>query len=459
MATIDVINPATAERIGAVPNMTADEVDAVVERAKQALPEWLDATPKERSELLYKLAQILEDNAEELAQIESQNVGKPLMVSRDEMPFSADNLRFFAGAARNLEGKSAGEYIKGYTSMIRREPLGIVAGICPWNYPLMMAVWKMGPGLAAGNVQILKPAEQTPLSLLRFVELSKDVIPAGVLQVVTGDGVPAGQRLVEHPDISLVSLTGDVATGKLIAKNAADTLKRVHLELGGKAPMVVFDDADPEQVAEGIKIAGYWNSGQDCTAGSRIIAGPKIYNALLEALVPAIESLKVGNPADGDDVEMGPVISQDQQQRILGFLDRAKGATVLTGGGSNGSNGYFVNPTIVTDVNQDDEIVQDEVFGPVITVQKFADDNQAIEWANGVRYGLAASVWTRDIGRALNAAKRLQFGTVWVNDHLVPITSEMPHGGYKASGYGKDMSIYSMEEYTQIKHVAMKIDS
>ena len=322
----------------------------------------------------------------------------------------------------------------------------------------MMAIWKLGPGLAAGNVQILKPAEQTPLSLLRFVELAKDVIPEGVLQVVTGDGVPAGQRLVEHPDIGLVSLTGDIATGKLIAKNAADTLKRVHLELGGKAPMVVFDDADPEQVAEGIKIAGYWNSGQDCTAGSRIIAGPKIYDALLEALVPAIESLKVGDPADGDDVEMGPVISQDQQQRILGFLDRAKGATVLTGGGTNGSNGYFVSPTIVTDVNQDDEIVQNEVFGPVITVQKFTDDNQAIEWANGVRYGLAASVWTRDVGRALNAAKRLQFGTVWVNDHLVPITSEMPHGGYKSSGYGKDMSIYSMEEYTQLKHVAMKID-
>jgi 1-pyrroline dehydrogenase len=458
MATIDVINPATTETIGAVPNMTADEVDEVVERAKQALPGWLDATPKERSELLYKLAQILEDNAEELAQIESSNVGKPLMVSRDEMPFSADNLRFFAGAARNLEGKSAGEYIKGYTSMIRREPLGIVAGICPWNYPLMMAVWKMGPGLAAGNVHILKPAEQTPLSLLRFVELAKDVIPEGVLQVVTGDGVPTGQRLVEHPDISLVSLTGDVATGKLIAKNAADTLKRVHLELGGKAPMVVFDDADPEQVAEGIKIAGFWNSGQDCTAGSRIIAGPKIYDALLEALVPAIEGLKVGAPADGDDVEMGPVISQDQQQRILGFLERAKGATVLTGGDSNGGKGYFVSPTIVTDVKQDDEIVQNEVFGPVITVQKFADDNQAIEWANGVRYGLAASVWTRDVGRALNAAKRLQFGTVWVNDHLVPITSEMPHGGYKSSGYGKDMSIYSMEEYTQLKHVAMKID-
>ena len=458
MTTIDVINPATTETIGAVPNMTAEEVDEVVERAKKALPEWLDATPKERSELLYKLAQILEDNAEELAQIESRNVGKPLMVSRDEMPFSADNLRFFAGAARNLEGKSAGEYIKGYTSLIRREPIGIVAGICPWNYPLMMAVWKMGPGLAAGNVHILKPAEQTPLSLLRFVELAKDVIPEGVLQVVTGDGVPAGQRLVEHPDIGLVSLTGDVETGKLIAKNAADTLKRVHLELGGKAPMVVFDDADPEQVAEGIKIAGFWNSGQDCTAGSRIIAGPKIYDALLEHLVPAIESLKVGDPADGDDVEMGPVISHDQQDRILGFLERAKGATVLTGGASNGSKGYFVAPTIVTDVGQDDEIVQKEVFGPVVTVQKFADDNQAIEWANGVRYGLAASVWTRDVGRAMNASRKLQFGTVWVNDHLVPITSEMPHGGYKSSGYGKDMSIYSMEEYTQIKHVAIKID-
>src|SRR5438477_9779041 len=263
MTTIDVINPATTETIGAVPNMTAEEVDEVVERAKKALPEWLDATPKERSELLYKLAQVLEDNAEELAQIESQNVGKPLMVSRDEMPFSADNLRFFAGAARNLEGKSTGEYIKGYTSMIRREPIGIVAGICPWNYPLMMAIWKLGPGLAAGNVQILKPAEQTPLSLLRFVQLAEDVIPAGVLQVVTGDGVPTGQRLVEHPDIRLVSLTGDVETGKLIARTASETLKRVHLELGGKAPMVIFDDADLDAVAESVKIAGYWNSGQD----------------------------------------------------------------------------------------------------------------------------------------------------------------------------------------------------
>jgi betaine-aldehyde dehydrogenase/aminobutyraldehyde dehydrogenase len=457
--TMEVLNPSTGEVVAEVPRGTAEDVERAVDAARKAWAEWRFKTPKDRMELLLKLADAIDDNADELTRLESLNVGKPMSIATDEMPFSADNLRFFAGAARHLEGKSGGEYVEGYTSIIRREPLGIVAGITPWNYPLMMAIWKMGPALAAGNVQILKPAEQTPLTTLRLAELAQEFLPPGVLQVVTGDGIPVGDALVRHPDIRLVSLTGDVATGRIIATNAAQTLKRVHLELGGKAPMVVLDDADPATVAEAIKIGGYWNSGQDCTASSRILVHQVIYDDVLSESVKAAEAMKVADPAEGDDVDMGPVISREQQERVLGFLQRASDAkaTIATGGEAIGDRGFFVKPTIVTDVTQESEIVQDEVFGPVVTLQPFSSDDEAIEMANGVRYGLAASVFSESVGRAMKVAARLDFGTVWVNEHLFPLASEMPHGGFKESGYGKDMSIYSMEEYTRIKHVAVKL--
>jgi 1-pyrroline dehydrogenase len=457
--TMEVLNPATGEVIAEVPRGTAEDVERAVAAAKAAWGEWQGKTPKDRMELLLGLADVIDENAEELARLESQNVGKPWWVAKDEPPAMSDCLRFFAGAARNLEGKSAGEYVEGYTSMIRREPLGIVAGICPWNYPLYMAIWKLGPALAAGNVQIIKPAEQTPLTLLRLCELAQEVIPAGVLQVVTGDGVPAGDALVRHRDIRLVSLTGDTATGKIIAQNAAETVKRLHLELGGKAPMVVLDDADPATVAEAIKIGGYFNSGQDCTASSRILVAKGVYDEVLSQAVKAVEGMSVGDPGTDDEIEMGPVISAEQQERVLGFLERATDAkaTILTGGGALGDRGFFVKPTIVTDVAQDAEIVQKEVFGPVVTVQSFTSDDDAIAMANDVRYGLAASVFSENVGRAMKVAAKLDFGTVWVNEHLFPLTPEMPHGGFKESGYGKDMSIYSMEEYTRIKHVVVKL--
>jgi betaine-aldehyde dehydrogenase/aminobutyraldehyde dehydrogenase len=457
--TMEVLNPATGEVIAEVPRAGVEDVDRAVDAAERAWGTWRHKTPKDRMELLLRLADVIDENADELARLESRNVGKPWWVAVDEPGIMSDNLRFFAGAARNLEGKAATEYVEGYTSMIRREPLGVVAGIAPWNYPLFMVIWKMGPALAAGNVQIIKPAEQTPLTVLRFVELAQEVLPQGVLQVVTGDGVPAGDRLVRHPTVRLVSLTGDTATGKLIAKNAADTVKRVHLELGGKAPMVVLDDADPATVAEAIKIGGYFNSGQDCTASSRILVSERVWDDVVSATVSAVEGMSVGDPGTDDEIGMGPVISAEQQQRVVGFVERAREAkaTVLTGGGTVGDSGFFVAPTVVTDVAQDSEIVQNEVFGPVVTMQRFASDDEAVAMANDIRYGLAASVFSENIGRALKVAAQLDFGTVWVNEHLFPLTPEMPHGGFKESGYGKDMSLYSMEEYTRIKHVCVKL--
>jgi betaine-aldehyde dehydrogenase len=457
-AAEEVTNPATGEVIAEMPLSTVEDVNRAVAAAKRAFESWAATPPGERAAALLKLADLLEEHAEELSDLEAADAGKPRNAFlEDEMPVLCDNLRFFAGAGRVPEGQAAGEYVAGRSSIIRREPVGVVGQITPWNYPLMMAIWKIGPALATGCTTVLKPAETTPITTVKLAEYAGEVLPKGVLNVVTGQGRPAGAAVVTHPDVEMVSLTGSPETGKWIARATADSLKRVHLELGGKAPVIVFDDVELETAMETIAATALYNTGQDCTAATRVLASSKVYDDVVNGLSEEARGYRMGDSFD-PETTLGPLNSLRQRERVNGFVSRRPDrAEVVTGGGRPDLPGAFFEPTVIAGLEQDDEMIQNEIFGPVMTVQRFDDEAKAIEWANGTRYGLAASVWTRDIGRAHRVANAIRFGTVWINDHITMV-SEMPHGGFKQSGYGKDMSKYSLEDYTIVKHVLVNLE-